>query len=145
MALLNRRWLRRLLIPVGLMALLLIALAFYIRFEYTLVAELRETLAGGGSADSPMEYGAVLFGTRGCASCHALDDSGNGEKRLGPSLAGIGRRQDADAIRVSILTPDALIAESCQTPDCLPGSMPAYGEILSAEQLDALVHFLSRQ
>ena len=69
--------------------------------------------------------GALIFQTKQCHNCHALD--GNGGMR-GPAL---------DAVAVQ-LTPDQLIRQVIQGG----GNMPAYGKNLNSAETNALVAFL---
>ena len=88
--------------------------------------------------------GATVFSrVGGCGACHVLDTVGaNGQ--VGPNLNGIGARLDSDGIYQSIINPNAVIAEDCPTGPCAAGLMPQnFSEILTAEQLDDLVSFLS--
>ena len=79
-----------------------------------------------------------------CGTCHAIDGLSTGA--VGPDLTQIGGRADAAYIRQSIMDPDAAIAEACPGGACPPGVMPqSFGDLLSAEELDALVDFLAAQ
>ncbi len=80
-----------------------------------------------------------------CGTCHAIEGISTGA--VGPDLTQIGSRADAAAyIRQSILEPDAVIAEACPGGACPPGVMPqSFGDLLSDEELDALVDFLVAQ
>lgn len=69
--------------------------------------------------------GPTLFRERGCQQCHAIHGTG-GHK--GPELSGIGRRKKKDAIRQQIVMGG--------------GAMPAYGEVLTAEETATLVRYL---
>lgn len=91
--------------------------------------------------------GATLFNTKGCIGCHSLD----GSKRVGPSLKGIyqsrqsviseGKLREVTADEIylynSIHTPNADVVEGFE-----PGIMPPFGEILSEEEIKALVEYL---
>jgi len=91
--------------------------------------------------------GATLFKTKGCTACHSLD----GSKRLGPTLKGLyghtvkvttdGKPRDVTAdeayLRRSIETPNADIVEGFPA-----GTMPPFGKMLSAGEIDALVTYL---
>lgn len=80
-----------------------------------------------------------------CATCHQLD-AVEAAGVVGPNLSQIGGRLTPDEIRVSILMPDAVIAEECPGVPCAAGIMPkTYGEQLTAMQLETLVTFLSEQ
>ena len=85
---------------------------------------------------------ALFAGT--CGTCHAIEGLSTGA--VGPALTQIGARADAAYIRQSILDPDAVIAEACPGGACSPGVMPkAFGDLLSDDELDALVDFLVAQ
>lgn len=79
-----------------------------------------------------------------CATCHAIDGVPFAVGQVGPNLTQIGSMQDADFIRDSIINPNAVIAETCPTGPCQPDVMPQnFGELLTEQQLDALVRYLS--
>ncbi len=88
---------------------------------------------------------AEIFTNAGCVACHTLPAVGAAGK-VGPDLSEVGSRLTADQIRRSILFPDEQLAENCPTGPCLAGLMPkAFGQSLSAIQLETLVGFLSEQ
>jgi ubiquinol-cytochrome c reductase cytochrome b subunit len=78
---------------------------------------------------SPTELaGAAVFQNKSCRNCHALDGKGG---QRGPDLTAVGMR----------LTRDQLIDQvSNGTPG--GGNMPAYGNKISAAEMDALADFL---
>ena len=98
--------------------------------------------AGGGGGAKP--DGKKLFtdgnGTAtACGACHTLADAGT-TATTGPDLGKVLAGKDAAFIRQSILKPDAEIAPGFQA-----GIMPKnYGDTLSADELDALVTYLSK-
>ncbi|MDX2140986.1 MAG: cytochrome c [Chloroflexota bacterium] len=113
----------------------------YFAFEYTLVAQVREAVAPPNTAD-PIAYGATLFQTRGCVGCHSFEPAGAvGDE--GPNLTGIASRHDAAYIYQSIQMPGAVIAPQCPEGPC-EQSMPNFGDILTDDQIDALVAYLSQ-
>ena len=133
---------RSAIVGLGVLALgMIAAVIFYAVFEYTLVAEIREVLVSDDSSNE-LEYGAMLFKARGCSSCHELSDA-QSVADLGPGLDGIGSRLDAREIRESIANPSAQ-RTLCNNQPC-PFDMPEFGEILTGEQIDALVLYLSHQ
>ncbi len=78
----------------------------------------------------PAREGAKLFHDKGCQSCHAI--GGYGGIR-GPDLSNVGNRLTSEQIVVSLL-------------NGVPPNMPAYGDNITTDELDALVAFLnSRQ
>ena len=80
--------------------------------------------------------GFALLTSKGCVACHDL----NGTARLvGPPLSNVHERLTADAIRESIVDPNAVIAEGF-----LPGLMlQDFADQLTPEELDQLVAYLS--
>jgi cytochrome c oxidase subunit 2 len=87
---------------------------------------------GAGGAD-----GQTIF-IQNCGSCHALADAGTtGE--VGPNLDTVLPGLSEDAVLESIVDPNAEITDGYQ-PDVMPGN---FGELLSDEQLDALVEYLT--
>ena len=119
---------------------ILVGTGFYFAARRTLIADFRESLVSASSMDT-YSYGETLFQTRGCAGCHQHDPAGSmGDE--GPNLTDIAARHDADFVRSSIVTPNAVIAPRCPEGPCSAGIMPDYGSILNAEQVDALVVYL---
>jgi mono/diheme cytochrome c family protein len=116
---------------------------FYFAFRYTLIADVREAIANPDTADQ-VAYGATLFQTRGCVSCHTLESAGAAGDE-GPNLTGIASRHDDAYIRQSIVEPNAVIAPQCPEGACQAGIMPQFGSILSPDQIDALVAYLLEQ
>ena len=117
-------------------------------FVTTLILALALVLAAcGGSGDEevasadPVAAGKELFaqqiiGTQpGCITCHSLEE---GVTIVGPSLAGIGSRADADYIRESILDPNAVLVEGFPA-NTMP---PVWNEELTEEQIEQLVAYL---
>jgi len=87
----------------------------------------------GGSTD-PM---TIIRGA-GCTGCHTVNGEGG---KIGPDLTHVGSRLSANLIRESILLPDAKTAKGYEK---FKGVMPkTFGHQLTAEQLEALVQFLS--
>jgi cytochrome c oxidase subunit 2 len=93
---------------------------------------VQELQQGAGPAD-----GKEIFAQAGCSSCHALADAGS-TAEVGPNLDNVLPGQSEDAVRQSIVDPNAQISEGYQ-PDVMPQN---FGETLSDEQLDALVAYL---
>jgi cytochrome c oxidase subunit II len=96
---------------------------------------------GGGEAvdaKALFKAGNADTGATACATCHTLADAG-AKGQVGPDLDKLLRGKDAAFIKQSILEPDKEIAPGFQ-----PGVMPSnFGDTLSAEQVDALVKYLS--
>src|SRR5437879_660420 len=87
----------------------------------------------GGSTD-PM---TIIRGA-GCTGCHKINGEGGA---IGPDLTHVGSRLSASLIRESILLPDAKVAKGFEK---FKGIMPkAFGNQLTAAQLESLVEFLS--
>lgn len=106
---------------------------------------------GGDAIGRPITAtdGAELFALRalgsqaGCVTCHSLTPD---YVIVGPSLAGVADRAEsrvagldaAGYLRQSIVTPDAYVVDGFES-----GKMPSIlGEILSPQQIDALVDYL---
>ncbi|MGB7338319.1 MAG: cytochrome c [Phototrophicaceae bacterium] len=113
----------------------------YFALRYTLIADFVEQQQGVDVTDA-YTYGETLFVTRGCAGCHTHDVIGsNGDD--GPNLTHIADRADVAYITESIVNPNAVIAENCPEEACEANIMPNFGNILSDEQVTALVTFLT--
>jgi len=111
----------------------------------TLSAEAAEAAEGPASAGIAGATAEEIFTNAGCVACHTLQATG-AIGQVGPDLSGVGARLTPDEIRRSILFPDEVIAQDCPTGPCLAGLMPkAFGDKLSANQLETLVAFLSLQ
>ncbi len=72
-----------------------------------------------------------------CGACHTLAAAGT-DAETGPSLDEAVPDMSPEELRTAIVDPDAEVAEGYT-----PGIMPAYGESLSDEQVDALVDYLT--
>ena len=105
-------------------------------------------IQGGGGAATPVPAPAApvtfsatmdpmqLLTVNACIGCHGINGV---EIPIGPSFDGIGARLTADQIRRAILDPNAEVGEGF-----IPGLMPPdFGAKLSAQQLEAVVQFLS--
>jgi mono/diheme cytochrome c family protein len=79
----------------------------------------------------------ALFAEKGCVGCHQLGGQGG---QVGPPLDAIGRQRNADYLRRSLLEPNADTARGFER---FAGTMPAFGQQLTAAQLEALVRFLA--
>ncbi len=102
-----------------------------------------EAGAGGGEGMSPAEYGAKLYKSKACVTCHTID----GSKLVGPSFKGVFGTTatlakggtmpvDENFVRAHILNPKSLTIQGYDPV------MPTYQGILNDKQLDALVAFI---
>lgn len=71
--------------------------------------------------------GGVVFQNKCCRNCHALEGSGG---KRGPDLTYVGTRLNAEAMVRQVVQGG--------------GNMPAYGQQLNSDEVDALVAFLVR-
>ncbi|HET9512590.1 MAG TPA: c-type cytochrome [Gemmatimonadales bacterium] len=98
----------------------------------------------GGAATGPAPTATTdpeaLLTEKGCIGCHILNGTGG---PVGPPFDGMGRRLRADQIRRSILQPNADTAKGYEK---MAGTMPPnFGQLLSAQQLEAIVGFLANR
>src|SRR5919198_1144319 len=99
---------------------------------------------GGGGAVSAADAKKIFVsgnadtGATACGSCHTLADAGT-TGQTGPDLDKFLKGKDAAFIKQSILDPNKVIAPGYQ-PNIMP---PNFGDTLSAQQVDALVKYLS--
>ena len=100
--------------------------------------------AGGGEVD-PVALGAEVARNAGCVACHSPD----GSEMVGPTWQGLlGRTEaledgssivvDEEYIRESILNPRAKIVAGYT--DLMPDN---YGDVLTPEELEALIAYIS--
>jgi len=105
--------------------------------------EWLEASSNPGEGLSLEEYGAKLYQSKACVTCHSIDGSPN----TGPTLSGlIGRTEqftdgsslsaDENYIRESILNPQAKVVKGYQPV------MPTYQGILKDKEIDALVTYI---
>lgn len=72
-----------------------------------------------------------------CSACHAMDSA---DALVGPGLVDVGARLDRDEIRLSILDPNAVIAEG------FPAAMPTdFAERMTVKELEMIVDFLAEK
>jgi mono/diheme cytochrome c family protein len=84
----------------------------------------------------PNDPGAQVFASNGCSGCHTLKAAG-ASGTTGPDLDAELPGQSAAQVRESIVDPSAEIVRG------FPNVMPKnYGQVLSSQDLDALVKFL---
>jgi cytochrome c oxidase subunit II len=102
---------------------------------------LEESESGGKV--TPAEFGAKLYVSKACATCHNIDGTAN----TGPSWKGIyGQKHkladgsevlvDENYIRQSILEPNSQVVAGFQ------GVMPTYQGVLKEKQIDALIAYI---
>ncbi len=127
----NLRWIKFMLAAISFALLSIVVLTI---FEYTAVADVREYFSDVDKQEA-LEYGKVLFDTRGCAACHAIEPN---IKSLGPNLFELPRKFTEEYIRQSIITPGAVIVSGYE--DVV---MPNFGQILDEDQINALVEYVA--
>lgn len=101
-----------------------------------------ESGSGGGEGKTPEEFGAELYVSKACVTCHSVD----GTLLVGPSFKGIfghvtqleeGEAMvDENYLRESILNPQAKIVAGFEPV------MPTYQGVLNDRQLDALIAYI---
>jgi cytochrome c oxidase subunit 2 len=102
-----------------------------------------ESSSGMREGQSLEDYGAELFKSKACFTCHSVD----GSKSIGPSFKGkFGTMEimrdgqqvqvDENYIRESILSPQAKLVAGYDPV------MPTYQGILKDQQIDALVAYI---
>ena len=82
--------------------------------------------------------GAQVFDEQGCGGCHTLQAAGS-TGTTGPVLDSVLKGQSEDFVRTSIIDPNDDI-EKGFPPDVMPQN---YEEVLSPEELDALVKYVA--
>ena len=119
--------------------------------ETELAAEEQENIEEGDTGEAQEEGattvttttaaaadGAQVFDDQGCGGCHTLAAAG-ATGTVGPVLDSTLKGDSEEVIRTSIVDPNADI-ERGFPPNTMPDN---YGEILSPEELDALVKYLA--
>lgn len=111
--------------------------------------EYRQWLETGGDVGKnmpPAEFGRLLYGSKGCETCHSLD----GSRGQGPSFKGLfghpvllagGQRVVADEnyLRESILQPQAKVVAGYEPV------MPTFQGLLQESEINALIEFIKAQ
>jgi cytochrome c2 len=97
--------------------------------------------APAAAVEAPGKKGEELVKQWACNTCHKFDGP---DKLVGPSLWDIGKRQDANYIRESILSPDAVLAEG------FPGGLmkatldgTGFYQKVALQDLNTLVDYLA--
>ena len=93
---------------------------------------------GAAPPEAPGGLGAQVFANNGCGGCHTLAAANSGGV-IGPNLDEVLPGKSLAMIHESIVDPNKAVAKG------FPANvMPAnYGEIITPEQLDQLVQYLS--
>ncbi len=121
--------------------------------DLTATSGVSSTEATTSPAEAPAEL-ATVFVKAGCIGCHVIPGVENAVGMIGPDLTNIGidgatrveGMSSEEYIRQSLLEPNAVIAPACPTGPCIPNLMVQnLGEILTAEEIDAVVAYLSVQ
>ncbi len=86
------------------------------------------TMEEAGLEPGPAYQGAVLFHARGCQYCHAVSGRGG---QYGPDLTDLTRR----------MPPEFIVERTMRGI----GNMPAYRNVLSAEEMSLIIEFLRSQ
>lgn len=133
------------------LVLILIATGMVLRRPSTSTSELQPLPATLPPPSAPPVLGAELFVIAGCSGCHPT--VGPGTER-GPTLAGVLRRAEARLAdpeyggRAQSAAEYLSEATADHCLDRLPGyrceEVPDYAVMLTAEQLQSLVQFMSR-
>jgi cytochrome c oxidase subunit II len=103
-----------------------------------------ETSAGAAAGQSPEQYGAQLYQSRRCITCHSIDGSAS----VGPTFKGLFKSQvelqgggkvaaDENYIRESILDPQAKVVAGFSPV------MPTFQGLLNNRDLDALIAYIN--
>jgi cytochrome c oxidase subunit II len=112
-------------------------------------AKYKDWLETGGDEGKSMplkDFGALLYESRGCSTCHSLD----GVRGQGPSFKGVFGRPvelatgksvmaDENYIRESILDPQAKVVNGFEP------IMPTFQGLLRQREINALIEFIKAQ
>lgn len=97
------------------------------------------------SADAdPARHGAQLVQDYGCTACHATDST----RKVGPGWGGLYNHRVSLADGSSVTADEAYLARAIRQPDAQvvkgfpAGVMPAYGDQLADNEIDAIVAYL---
>jgi mono/diheme cytochrome c family protein len=101
-------------------------------------AEGDDTTTTGTAPETATVDGGQVFADQGCAGCHTLA-AASATGTTGPDLDATLKGQDPAYIEEAIVDPNAQLAEGFP-PEVMPQE---YGSLLSPEELDALVQYLS--
>ena len=94
---------------------------------------------------------AAAFQKGACIGCHVIPGVPNANGVIGPNLTNIGAvaatrvagQSAQEYLHTSLVAPDDFIAPDCPTGPCPAGVMlPSYSQMLSEEELNAVVDYL---
>jgi len=97
-----------------------------------------ETTTGTTAEAGDAAAGKQVFASAGCGACHTFEPAGS-NAAVGPDLDTALQGKDAEFIRVSIVDPNAEVANGFQ-PNVMPQN---FDQQLSDKQLNDLVAFLA--
>ena len=105
------------------------------------VALLAACSGSDTSAGADLFAERSLGGLRGCSTCHTVTDR---PSVGGPSLVGIGSQAGdrVDGLGAEAYLRQSIVAPAAWFADGWGEGMPAYGDALTAEQIDDLVDYL---
>lgn len=115
-------------------------------------APAKEASAGEAAPPEASDEVAKAFVKGTCVGCHTIPGVPGANGMVGPDLSNIGVEgatyiegmSAEEYIRQSIEDPDAFITPECPTGPCPSGVMsPAFGQMLSPEELDGIVAYLA--
>lgn len=94
------------------------------------------------------------FNKGACTACHVISEIPNAVGQVGPDLSNLGvdaatrvpGQSAVEYIHASIVDPNKFTAPECPFGPCVTGAMPpGLDKLLSPEELDAVVEYLSQQ
>ena len=95
--------------------------------------------AATGSSSKAVAHGAELFHSSGCEHCHRAEAAGGS---LGPDLRSVGRTLKPIQIERQIRLGGGAARTADGLADAGKGNMPAFGEILTRDDIADLVAYL---
>ncbi|MCP4285103.1 MAG: c-type cytochrome [Gammaproteobacteria bacterium] len=98
-----------------------------------------ESVAAPASAGAPAPAASAeeALAKYACNACHAMDSA---DVLVGPGFIGVGSRLGSEAIRSSIVDPNAVLAEG------FPAAMPTdFAEKMTVKELEMIVSFLAEK
>jgi cytochrome c oxidase subunit 2 len=99
--------------------------------------------AGASGISGETQRGQEVFVANGCNACHTI----TGEKKIGPSLLGVFGTEQPLSDGTAIIADEAYVRESITRPKAkvvagYESSMPSYADLLTDEDLDALIKYV---